>query len=240
MDKAVADATLARPQRAERAHRPQSGRAGARHPTPQAEIRSLTQRGAGIDLAIARRQDTRGDAFTMTVRDRQHHKRAEAGQHLKDPHAARSPTPAKTSASHSPQAAQLTEARERARQIDEQLDRMAERQAGDATVVHEPEHDADAGQERTGATRRSATREADASHEQPSGPTSATTQQTEPRKVDRASAVPQCDGGQSREPSRDPATARPKTRGPAVPPPAHPWWAGFQIVGIRVRRNSIR
>jgi hypothetical protein len=35
-----------------------------------------------IDAALARRQDTRGDRFTMTVGDRRHDKRAGAGQHL--------------------------------------------------------------------------------------------------------------------------------------------------------------
>ena len=84
MEKAEADAVLARLQRAERAHyRNQEALEYAidRH---QADIKSLTLRAADFDVAIARRQDTRGDAFTMTVGGHQHSKRPEAGRHLKD------------------------------------------------------------------------------------------------------------------------------------------------------------
>jgi len=83
MDKAEADATLARLQRAERAHhRSQDAleHAVAHH---EDSIRRLTREVADIDIAIGRRQDTRGDKFTMTVRDRLHDKRAAAGQQLK-------------------------------------------------------------------------------------------------------------------------------------------------------------
>jgi N12 class adenine-specific DNA methylase len=84
MDKADADADLARLQRAERAHyRNQDALEYAirRH---EADIQTLTLLAADLDIAISRRQDTRGDAFTMTVADRQYSKRAEAGQHLKE------------------------------------------------------------------------------------------------------------------------------------------------------------
>ena len=37
-----------------------------------------------VDTAIARRQDTRGENFTMTVNQVRHDKRADAGQHVKD------------------------------------------------------------------------------------------------------------------------------------------------------------
>ena len=39
---------------------------------------------AAIDTAIAQRQDTRGEKFTMTVDQMHHSKRADAGQHVKD------------------------------------------------------------------------------------------------------------------------------------------------------------
>jgi N12 class adenine-specific DNA methylase/SAM-dependent methyltransferase len=83
MDKAEADSTLTRLQRAERAHhRNQDAlrHAITRHERTIAELTRLT---ANIDAAIARRQDTRGDAFTMTINSHRHHKRADAGQHLK-------------------------------------------------------------------------------------------------------------------------------------------------------------
>ena len=82
MDKAEADATLARLARAERAHaRNQDSlrRALTRleeHITAQTQLAEIT------NTAIARRQDTRGDAFTMTVDGRRYRKRADAGQHV--------------------------------------------------------------------------------------------------------------------------------------------------------------
>lgn len=83
MDKAEADATMARLERAERAHlRNQDALRYAiagHHDT----ITTLTGRAADIDAAIARRVDTRGDKFTMTVGGREHAKRVDAGQHLK-------------------------------------------------------------------------------------------------------------------------------------------------------------
>ena len=84
IDKTEADAELARLQRAERAHyRSQDALEHAirRH---QADIQALTRLAADLGIAISRRHDTRGDAFTMTVGGRQHSKRAEAGQHLKE------------------------------------------------------------------------------------------------------------------------------------------------------------
>ena len=84
MDKADADAAVARLQRAERAwYRNQEALedAIAQH---EDNIRTLTRQAAEIDVAIGRRQHTRGDAFAMTIRDRWHDKRATAGQHLKD------------------------------------------------------------------------------------------------------------------------------------------------------------
>ena len=83
MDKAEADAALARLARAECAHlRNQDALCHAitRH---EREITGLTQLTTDIDTAIARRQDTRGEAFTMTVDGHRHFKRSDAGQHLK-------------------------------------------------------------------------------------------------------------------------------------------------------------
>jgi hypothetical protein len=83
MDQAEADAALARLARAECAHlRNQDAlrHAIARH---ERDIAHLAQLAADVDTAIAQRQDTRGEAFTMTVDGHRHGKRAEAGQHLK-------------------------------------------------------------------------------------------------------------------------------------------------------------
>jgi len=84
MDKAEADAALARLARAERAHH--RNQDALRHALTRHEqgIAGLTQLAADIDTAIERRQDTRGDAFRMTVDEQRHAKRADAGQHLKE------------------------------------------------------------------------------------------------------------------------------------------------------------
>src|SRR5205814_6061154 len=50
----------------------------------EAEIARLTVFAEAVDTAIARRQDTRGENFTMTVDQVRHDKRADAGQHVKD------------------------------------------------------------------------------------------------------------------------------------------------------------
>ena len=84
MDKADADAALARLQRGERSHhRNQDAlrHAVTRHEQDIARLARLTH---DIDAAIARRQDTRGDKFTMTVGERLHLNRVGAGQHLKE------------------------------------------------------------------------------------------------------------------------------------------------------------
>jgi len=84
MDKAEADTDLARLRRAERAHaRNQDAlrHAVTRHEQDIARLTRLTE---DIADAIGRRQDTRGEKFTMTIDGRRHVKRAEAGQHLKD------------------------------------------------------------------------------------------------------------------------------------------------------------
>ena len=84
MDKAEADSSLVRLQRAERAWL--RNQDTLRHAISDHErrIKELTLRAADIDVAISRRRDTRGDAFVMTVGDFEHRKRAEAGQHLKE------------------------------------------------------------------------------------------------------------------------------------------------------------
>ena len=84
IDKAEADAALARLQRAERAHL--RNQDALRHAIGdfEAEIARLTVFADAVDTAIARRQDTRGENFTMTVDQVRHDKRADAGQHVKD------------------------------------------------------------------------------------------------------------------------------------------------------------
>ena len=84
IDKAEADAALSRLQRAERAHL--RNQDALRHAIGdfEAEINRLTVFADAVDTAIARRQDTRGENFTMTVEQVRHDKRADAGQHVKD------------------------------------------------------------------------------------------------------------------------------------------------------------
>ena len=84
IDKAEADATLARFQRGERAHL--RNQDALRHAIGdfEAEIARLTVFADAVDTAIARRQDTRGENFAMTVDQVHHDKRADAGQHVKD------------------------------------------------------------------------------------------------------------------------------------------------------------
>jgi hypothetical protein len=84
MDKAEADAALTRLTRAERAHL--RNQDALRHAITRHEqnLTGLAQLAADIDTAIARRQDTRGEAFTMTVDGQSYAKRADAGQRLKD------------------------------------------------------------------------------------------------------------------------------------------------------------
>ena len=83
MDKAEADAELARLERAERAHRRNQDALRRALDHFEAEIARLTQLATTIDSAIKRRRDTHGDQFTMAVGGRRYDKRADAGQHLK-------------------------------------------------------------------------------------------------------------------------------------------------------------
>ena len=83
MEKAEADAALARLQRAERAHyRNQDAlrHAIARH---EEDVARLTKLVGDVDVAIARRQDTRGDRFAMIIDGTRYIKRVEAGESLK-------------------------------------------------------------------------------------------------------------------------------------------------------------
>ena len=84
IDKAEADTALARLQRAERAHQRNQQALRQAVTDYETEISRLTALTAAIDTAIAQRQDTRGEKFTMTVGGIQHTKRADAGQHAKD------------------------------------------------------------------------------------------------------------------------------------------------------------
>jgi len=83
MDKAQADSDLARLVRAERAHH--RNQDALRHAVDRHEqyIAAQTRLAADIDHAIGRRQDTRGEAFTMTVDGQRYDRRADAGQHLR-------------------------------------------------------------------------------------------------------------------------------------------------------------
>ena len=47
-------------------------------------IARLTVFADAVETAIARRQDTRGENFTMTVEQVRHDKRTDAGQHVKE------------------------------------------------------------------------------------------------------------------------------------------------------------
>jgi hypothetical protein len=78
IDKAEADATLARLQRAERAHL--RNQEALRHAIGdyEADIDRLTVFADAVDTAIARRLDTRGETFTMTVGQMRYDKRANA------------------------------------------------------------------------------------------------------------------------------------------------------------------
>jgi len=82
MDKAEADAALARLVRAERAHIRNQDALRRAVTTLEKHIATQTGLADDIDAAIARRQDTRGEAFTMTVEGQRYRKRADAGQHL--------------------------------------------------------------------------------------------------------------------------------------------------------------
>jgi N12 class adenine-specific DNA methylase len=84
MDKAEADAVLARLRRAERAHHRNQDALQYAITRHEHDIKTLTRLAADIDVAISRRQDTRGEAFTMMVDERRHIKRADAGHHLKE------------------------------------------------------------------------------------------------------------------------------------------------------------
>jgi hypothetical protein len=82
MDKAEADTELSRLVRAERAHTRNQDALRRAITRLEKHIATQTRIADDIDTAIARRQDTRGEAFTMTVEDRTYRKRADAGLHL--------------------------------------------------------------------------------------------------------------------------------------------------------------
>src|ERR1022692_2665741 len=82
MDKAEADTELSRLVRAERAHNRNQDALRRAVARLEKHITTQTRIADNIDTAIARRQDTRGEAFTMTVEDRAYRKRVDAGLHL--------------------------------------------------------------------------------------------------------------------------------------------------------------
>jgi hypothetical protein len=84
IDKAEADAELARLVRAERAHHRNQDTLRRTITRLETHIAAQGELANDIDAAIDRRQDTHDDAFTMTVEGRHYAKRAAAGQHLLD------------------------------------------------------------------------------------------------------------------------------------------------------------
>ena len=84
IDKAEADADLTKLERAERAHH--RNQDFLRHTITRCEQRAghIERMLPQIDQAIARRRDTRGEAFSMTVDGHLIRKRADAGMRLKD------------------------------------------------------------------------------------------------------------------------------------------------------------
>jgi hypothetical protein len=83
MDKADADAALARLQRAERAHLRNQDALRYAIAEYETEISRLTILAGAVGAAITRRQDTRGDKFTAIIDGTHQTKRADAGQHVK-------------------------------------------------------------------------------------------------------------------------------------------------------------
>jgi N12 class adenine-specific DNA methylase len=83
MDKAEADAALARLQRAERSHRRNQENLRQTIARLERDVDRLAHLAEQVDTAIALRQDTKGDKFTMSVNGLRHTKRADAGNQLK-------------------------------------------------------------------------------------------------------------------------------------------------------------
>jgi N12 class adenine-specific DNA methylase/predicted RNA methylase len=84
MEKAEADAELTRLQRAERAHHRNQDALRYKIASTGKRISALTTLAGDIDIAISRRRDTRGDAFTMDVDGSRYVKRTDAGHRLRD------------------------------------------------------------------------------------------------------------------------------------------------------------
>ncbi|HET7014451.1 MAG TPA: hypothetical protein VFI65_11105 [Streptosporangiaceae bacterium] len=82
MEKAEADAELTRLERAERAHHRNQEALQRKVAQAEQRIAVLTELIDDIGVAIGRRTDTRGDAFTMTMDGIKYAKRTDAGQHL--------------------------------------------------------------------------------------------------------------------------------------------------------------
>jgi hypothetical protein len=82
MDKAEADAELTRLERAERAHHCNQDALRYKITSAEQRIGALTALASEVDVAIARRRDTRGDAFVMTLDGITYSKRNRAGLQL--------------------------------------------------------------------------------------------------------------------------------------------------------------
>ena len=83
MDKAAADAELTRLERAERSHHRNQDTLRYKLASAENRASSLIALTGDIDAAISRRQQTRGDAFTMTVDGIRYGKRIDAGEQLR-------------------------------------------------------------------------------------------------------------------------------------------------------------
>jgi hypothetical protein len=82
LEKAGVDAEVARLSRLRRAHQDDQYRLRRALSSAEARVATLGRRIAELEAALARRVDTRGERFEMTVEGVGHRSRADAGQHL--------------------------------------------------------------------------------------------------------------------------------------------------------------
>ena len=82
LEKAAVDADVARLARLERAHHDDQHRLRRTLDTATHRAEKAERRAADLDAVIGRVTDTRGDRFAMTIDDRTHSKRVDAGEHL--------------------------------------------------------------------------------------------------------------------------------------------------------------
>ncbi len=83
LEKAAVDAEVARLARMRRSHQDDQHRLRVKLATAEGRAARLERQIAELETALARRVDTRGDRFEMTVEGVRHRSRAEAGDHLR-------------------------------------------------------------------------------------------------------------------------------------------------------------